>query len=111
MFTNLRSLSIIYNKVDFKSFLPKMRCLNYLTVRYYKESFDDIYTQCITLRKLTFGHQYGDDEFNEFEKMIELVKQNQIPRTSPLNIVFEPPVVIMSAVKEMKRLEQDSNVG
>ena len=88
-----------------------MRCLNYLTVRYYKECFDDIYTQCISLRKLTFGDQDGDDEFNEFEKMIDLVKQNQIPRTSPLNIVFERELAIMSAVKEMKRLEQDSNVG
>jgi hypothetical protein len=73
MFTNLRSLSIIYSKVDFKSFLPKMRCLNYLTVWYYKECFDDIYTQCISLRKLTFS---GVDQFNEFEKMIELVKQS-----------------------------------
>ncbi len=84
-----------------------MRCLNYLTVDY----FDDIYTQYISLRTLTFGKKEHVDEFKEFEKMIELVKQNQIPRTSPLNIVFEREVAIMSAVKEMKRLEQDSNVG
>ena len=85
-----------------------MRCLNYLTVRYYKECFDDIYTQCISLRKLTFS---GVDQFNEFEKMIELVKQNQIPRTSPLTIVMEQKVVIMTIVKEMKKLEQDINFG
>ena len=72
MLTNLRSLSISYSKVDFKSFLPKMRCLNYLTVRYYEECIDYIYTQCISLRKLTLSPFNGDDEFN-FEKMIELV--------------------------------------
>ena len=84
-----------------------MRCLNYLTVGY----FDDIYTQYISLRTLHLEKEHSAGEFKEFEKMIESVKQNQIPRTSPLNIVFEPPVVIMSAVKEMKRLEQDSNFG
>ena len=72
MLTNLRSLSISYSKVDFKSFLPKMRFLNYLTVRYYEECIDYIYTQCISLRKLTLSPFNGDDEFN-FEKMIELV--------------------------------------
>ncbi len=87
-----------------------MRCLNYLKVVYYEEYFDDIYTQCISLRTLTFRKKQTGDEIKKFEKMIESVKQNQIPRTSPLNIVLEG-VDIKTVVKAMKRFEQDSNVG
>ncbi len=87
-----------------------MKWLNYLTVRYHEICFDDIYTQCISLRTLIFANVFGVDHFNKFGKMIELVKQSQIPRSSPLTIVFVS-VNIKTAVKAMKKVQQDGVVG
>ncbi len=81
-----------------------MRCLNYLDVLHLKECFDDIYTQCISLRILTFRKIYGDDKFKKIENMIESVKLNQIPRTSPLTLMLKE-VDIETAVKAINKFD------
>jgi hypothetical protein len=73
MFTNLRTLAIYdeLNDDDFQILLPIMKSLTSLILP--KPNFENyIYTECKSLRTLTFG-EYEDDEhfISILEGMIE----------------------------------------
>ena len=114
MFTNLRSLSIYYaeNKVDIKLLLLKMKSLTSLAIPYCANNYlDYIYTECKSLHTLKLYCSNMDDIFvRNFERMIESAKSGIIKRDLTLTLVLEP-LNIKTAVKVMKRLEEEREVA